>query len=253
MLKLIIITGTSKGLGRALADILSEDDKSTVIEMGRGLSGKNARNILIEADFTDLPSIDGAFAQLDERISKLSHPAFECAILINNAGVVLPVDRFDRLDTAALNNNITVNLIAPLATSRSFIALTQGRAASRMIINISSGAAKRAVRGWTSYCAAKAGLEMATRVMAEEAREFDPTLTICSLAPGVVDTPMQAAIRNAGQDAFPEVARFRDMKEKGILRDAHAVAQDIISLLTPPGRALLQNGGNHDIRDLIHA
>jgi benzil reductase ((S)-benzoin forming) len=248
-MNLYIVTGTSKGLGRALADELAVSDKNMTIEMGRAFSGKNASNTLLEADFSSISSIEKAFADLTPIIAT-QH--FDHAVLINNAGVVAPVARFDLLDAEAVANNIHVNLTAPIITTKLFANATRNIAKRRMVIGISSGAANRAVQGWTAYCAAKAGMEMATRVMAAEAADNDPTLIICSLAPGVVDTPMQALIRGVSPQDFPDVARFRDMKETGVLRDANAVARDIISLIHPAsGESPLQNAGNYDIRNLI--
>jgi hypothetical protein len=74
-------------------------------------------------------------------------------------------------------------------------------------------------------------------------------MVVCSLAPGVVDTPMQATIRGVAENLFPERARFRQLKESGALRDATAVAHDIISLLNTER---LANGGNYDIRELLN-
>jgi len=251
-MNLYVVTGTSKGLGRALADALAARANSFTIEMGRASSAKNASNTLLDADFSENESIERAFAELSLRIAGLT---FEHAVLINNAGVVLPVARFDQLDQVGLNNNMQVNLIAPILMTTLFANITRGIARERLVIGISSGAAKRAVRGWTAYCASKAGLEMATRVMAEEAAEFDPSLTICTLAPGVVDTPMQAIVRSQSADAFPDVARFQNMHASGQLRDATNVARDIIDLIHPPasnsrGSSPLKNGGNYDIRIL---
>ncbi len=250
-MNLFIVTGTSKGLGRALADQLSAKDKNIVFEIGRKSPTGNPRSTLIEADFANTVSVEQAFAVLAE---KLAGKKFAFAALINNAGVVLPVGRFNALDAAALEKNFTVNVTAPILATKMFANITQEIAAKRLVVGISSGAAKRAVRGWTAYCAAKCALEMATRVMAAEASETDPTLSICSLAPGVFDTAMQATIRNTSAIDFPDVARFRDMKESGALRDAAAVAHDIILLLHPPaGQEQLLNGGNYDIRELNHA
>ena len=249
-MNLYVVTGTSKGLGRALADVLAMQEKNIVIEIGRATSTKNARNTLLEADFSNLDSIERAFANVAAHINGKT---FEHAVLINNAGVVLPVARFDKLDVTGINNNIAVNLAAPILTTTLFANLTRDIARKRLVISISSGAAKRAIRGWTAYCASKAGLEMATRVMAEEAAALDPTLTICTLAPGVVDTPMQAIVRSQAVDDFPDVARFRDMHSTGALSDATAVARDIIDLIHPPsgqGESPLKNGGNYDIRTL---
>ncbi len=250
-MNIFVVTGTSRGLGRALADELAADPQNMVVEMGRAGTAKNGRNTLIVADFANVRSVEEAFASLAALVAGRH---FEYAVLINNAGVVLPVARFDKIDAAALETNFAVNVTAPILATKAFANITRSIAARRLVVGISSGAARRAVRGWTAYCAAKSALEMATRVMAEEARIDDPTLSICTLAPGVVDTAMQATIRDTTEEAFPEVARFRDLKESGALRDATAVARDIISLFHPPaGQDQLLNGGNYDIRELNHA
>ena len=246
-MNLYVVTGTTKGLGHALAAELGADANNMVVEMGRGVSGKNGPNTFIHADFGDVVSTESALNALG---TLLEGKQFHRAVLINNAGVVNPVSRFDLIDAQSLQNNMTVNVVAPMLTTKAFANHTRGKADSRLVVNISSGAAKRAVRGWAAYCTAKAGLEMATRVMAEETREADPSLSICSLAPGVVDTPMQAVIREATLESFPERERFRQMKETGGLRDALAVARDIISLCNTER---LANGGNYDIRELLHA
>jgi benzil reductase ((S)-benzoin forming) len=162
--------------------------------------------------------------------------------------VVVPVDTFDQLDPIATADNVNINLVAPMVLTRLFANGTRHCAAQRLVVNISSGAAKRPIAGWSVYCASKAGLEMATRVAALEAANNDSGLAICSLAPGVIDTPMQARVRGATEREFPDVARFRAMKTDGALREAGAVARDLINLIK---EGKLTNGGNFDIRELL--
>ena len=59
---------------------------------------------------------------------------------------------------------------------------------------------------------------------------------------------MQGQIREKTAHEFPDVERFRTMKNDGALRDAHDVARDIVSLI---GQHRLTNGGNFDIRELL--
>jgi benzil reductase ((S)-benzoin forming) len=248
MRTLYVITGVSRGLGRALIDVVSETNSNFNIEIGRGVSAIYARNAFIGADFQDIAALDSALQTLPKLIAQASNDAkFDRAVLINNAGVVEPVGAFDTLEAAALAMLININVTAPLVVSRAFANAKRGLARSRLIVNISSGAAKRAITGWTAYCTSKAALEMATRVMAEESSRNDPSLAVCSLAPGVVDTPMQAQLRTHDEQSFPDIERFRSMKRDGALRDAHAVARDIISIIESNK---LANGGNFDIREM---
>lgn len=241
-----LVTGTTKGLGAALADLLRTDEANTVVTLSRAPT-TIGRNPNIYADFGDIACIGPAFAEVQKIIVGRS---FEQAVLINNAGVVLPVAPFDRLDALALANNFHVNVTAPMLLTGLFANATRGAARRRLVINISSGAAKRAIAGWSAYCASKSAIEMATRVAALEAAQSDPGLAICSLAPGVVDTPMQGQIREKTDADFPDVERFRAMKRDGVLRAATDVARDMLNLIQ---HNRLQNGGNYDIRELLNA
>ncbi|MFN5995350.1 MAG: hypothetical protein ACK45Y_14790, partial [Betaproteobacteria bacterium] len=87
-MKLYVITGTTKGIGQALATELGRDEHNMVIEISRGVSGENGRNALLHADFADLKTIASAMAALTGLVGE---KRFTDAVLINNAGVVLPV------------------------------------------------------------------------------------------------------------------------------------------------------------------
>ena len=242
-MNLAIITGTTKGIGAALRDVLAMDKNNVVITLSRA-PATTALPFNINLDVSDLGAIEPAFASVAAR---MGDQRFDRAVLINNAGVVTPVGAFDQISAVDTGHNLLVNVAAPMVLSRLFALATRHIAAQRLIVNISSGAARRAVAGWSAYCAAKAGLEMATRAAALDASLNDPTLSICSLAPGVVDTPMQGLIRGTNETDFPDVERFRAMKADGVLRDAHDVARDIAALIAG-GRLI--NGGNFDIREM---
>jgi benzil reductase ((S)-benzoin forming) len=98
------------------------------------------------------------------------------------------------------------------------------------VINISSGAGRRPIFGWGGYCAAKAGLDMASRVAALEAEQRATGVEVVSLAPGVIDTAMQGVVRGSDARDFADVERFRQMKAEGALRPADEVAADILRL-----------------------
>ena len=242
-MNLVIVTGTTRGLGAALADVFVEDANNFVIKLSRAATTQT-RPFNFNLDVGDLNAIEPAFNLV---AACIGHQYFDRAVLINNAGVASPVGAFDQIHGTEISQNLIVNVAAPIVLTRLFAIATRSLAARRLVVNISSGAAKRAVAGWSAYCASKAALEMVTRVAALEASTIDPTLAICSLAPGVVDTPMQALIRSTSETDFPDVARFRAMKVDGALRDAHAVARDIVALIAGDR---LTNGGNFDIREL---
>jgi benzil reductase ((S)-benzoin forming) len=195
----------------------------------------------IELDLSAPPAVvPGVKAAL----AGLKSAQYTEAVLINNAGVVAPVAPLARIDAEQLDINLRTNLAGPMLVMQAFIEATQGLAKKRLIINISSGAGRRPVSGWAAYCASKAGLDMATRVAALEA---PPGLVICSLAPGVIDTPMQATIRDAKSEDFPDLARFQAMMAEGTLRPAADVADIILRHID---QGSFKHGALHDLREM---
>lgn len=243
-MNLYLVTGTTKGLGAALHEVLLADIENMVFSMSR-FPPQDRTDSNIFVDLSDPQTIESTFEKF---LAQISGHSFDKAVLINNAGIVAPVGPFNSIDAAALKLNLDVSLLAPMILMRLFANATRAIAKQRLILNISSGAAKRPIAGWAAYCAAKAGLEMATRVASLESAVTDPLLVVCALAPGVIDTSMQGQIRDKSADDFPDVERFRAMKNDGTLRAADDVARDIESLIHS-GR--LTNGGIFDIREML--
>jgi benzil reductase ((S)-benzoin forming) len=223
---LYIITGTSRGLGKALAAAAEAVPSAHVITLSREPASASRPNHygVDLADAAALASTCTAVA------AALAGQSWRRAVLINNAGVVAPVMPLARADRDALARNIAVNLSAPMLLMQWFAATIAVGAQHASIINISSGAGRRPIAGWAAYCATKAGLDMASRAMAEECAAAALPLTVTSLAPGIIDTDMQAEIRNTTEDKFADVERFRAFKAEGALASAEAVAEKIIAL-----------------------
>jgi len=226
-MNLYIVTGTTQGLGRALAERIAQDPDNELVALARAPDGPIPGGARIEADLADASSVERACDRVEQRIRGKGYAK---AVLVNNAGVVAPVGRLESVDPAALERNLAVNLVAPMLLMRRFLRMTEGAAALRRVINISSGAGRRPISGWSAYCAAKAGLDMASRVAALEARSSGAAVEVVSLAPGVIDTGMQGTVRQASPEAFADVERFRRMKAQGALRPAADVAADILRL-----------------------
>ena len=225
-MNLYVVTGTTKGLGAALASAIAADSGNHLIALARAPGGAIAGGRRIEVDVADTRALDAACDAMEREIAGKSYAK---AVLVNNAGVVSPVGTLDQVDAAALERNLAVNLVAPMLLMRRFL-LATAAVPLRRLINISPGAARRPISGWSGYCAAKAGLDMASRVVALEAQQRGLAVEVVSLAPGVIDTPMQETVRGARVEQFADVERFRAMKAEGALRPAADVAADILRL-----------------------
>lgn len=147
---------------------------------------------------------------------------------VNNAGVLEPMGPQRSHDAAAVDRALLVNIGGVANGTRSFTrrarTWTPGR---RVLVNISSGAATSIYEGWSIYGATKAAVDHFTEIVAAE----EPDLTCHAVAPGVVDTEMQAQIRTHEESTFPAVGRFRARHEAGAWNSPAWVADHLLGLL----------------------
>ena len=222
---LYIVTGHTRGLGQALVAQLGAEPDIDLVALGRARDGPIPGGAQLFVDLADSRAVEAAFDRVEER---LRGRRFAKAVLVNNAGVISPVGMVDRVEAIELERALAVNFTAPILLMRRFLIATATSAKLRRVINISSGAGRRPIFGWGAYCAAKAGIDMVTRVAALEAQTAHTGVQVVSLAPGVIDTPMQGVVRSATPEEFVDVERFRQMKAAGELRDPVDVAADIL-------------------------
>jgi NAD(P)-dependent dehydrogenase (short-subunit alcohol dehydrogenase family) len=130
-------------------------------------------------------------------------------------------------EPAAVARAVSVNVAAPLMLA-SAVAQASGQATDTRIVHISSGAARNAYPGWSIYCATKAALDHHARAVALDGNR---ALRICSVAPGVVDTDMQAEIRGVDLERFPMRERFDALKRDGQLATPEASARKVVDYL----------------------
>jgi benzil reductase ((S)-benzoin forming) len=224
-MNLYIVTGTTKGLGKALCEAIARDAANELIALARAADGPVAGGVCIGVDLADAAALSRACDRIEARVRG---KRYDKAVLVNNAGSIAPVGPLEAVAGEDLERNLRVNLLAPLELMRRFLQATAPCATLRRIINISSGAGRRPVYGWSAYCTAKAGLDMASRVVALEAQARGEAVEVASVAPGVIDTDMQAHVRGQDEDRFRDVERFRRMKAQGELRPAAEVAADLL-------------------------
>lgn len=233
--RLFILTGASRGLGAALAQQLLADDV-LLLTLSRhpdpALSAKaNAAGATLEQWAVDIGHDIGAAARLEAWLHGHAAADFGLAALINNAGLLGRVGPVEKNDGELLSAVMRVDLEAPMLLTAAFLRATRTWAIDKRVLGISSGAGKRPVAGWAAYCAAKAGLDHFSRVVAlDEAMLPNPT-RIVSLAPGVIDTDMQGELRVADAAGFPEQGHFVELKAGGQLPTPAAAATRVLAYL----------------------
>ncbi len=222
---LAIITGGSKGLGKALVKIYCSNNFK-VISIARSTSDFTHPNLLGQVVF-DLCKIE-IFNILENQLFKLVNiKAIDEVILINNAGTLGDIKTNENDSFLNIDTTIKLNLTAPIALTA--ILTKRFKNSTTSIYNISSGAAVNAYYGWTNYCATKAGLALATKTIAIE-QEKNSTFEIFNIVPGIIDTNMQTKIRATKKSDFKQVERFIQLKENNLLVTPEVVAKKIYNI-----------------------
>lgn len=234
---LFVLTGASRGMGLAMARQLLQAEH-TLLCISRHASTDlaaraRAKGATLEQWPLDLAHSDEAATRLRQWLGRADAP-YASATLINNAGVIPAIGPLSALRAADIAHALRVDLEAPLALSAAFLAATAGWGVPRKVLNISSGLGRRPMASQAVYCAAKAGLDHATRCLALEEALKPEGARVCSLAPGVIDTDMQVQLRGADAAAFPDRGRFEQLKHGGQLDSPEAAARKVLAFLARP-------------------
>lgn len=223
-----ILTGHTRGLGTAIAvELLGRH--IPVLGIARRRNADLAQRFpagleQVELDLADTGSLEDWLAGGTLAAFLAGSPS---VLLINNAGVVQPIGPLTAQDAVSIARSVAINVTAPLILSQAIIAASPS-AQDRRILHVSSGAGRSAYPGWSIYCATKAALDHHARAVVLDQL---PGVRICSLAPGVIDTDMQAEIRSASLDNFPLREHFEAMKRDGALTSPAGCARRLVDYL----------------------
>lgn len=221
-----ILTGSSKGLGKALTELLLKDEKNVVYGIARSQTIHHNRYHHHPLNLSDMNQVMGfTFPDLTDA---------DKIVLINNAGIVGDVKHAGSIDNNQLISCYQVNLIAPAILTNNFMHKYRSFAGEKLIINISSGAGRHPIDGWNVYCSTKAGLDMFSQVVHEESQIDHSNTIILSLAPGIIDTGMQTEIRSANQKEFSGLEKFIAYKTNGDLAAPELTAQQVLRFIKQP-------------------
>lgn len=217
---MFVITGGGSGIGQALAHALS-DKQETVLIIGRResqLQETAAYSSYINYLCADVSSNEGL-----EHIKDSLKQTDKIKALINNAGLLEPIEAINKIDPQSWQRTISTNLNAPLFLPQKLEPQLQGG----RVLNIGSGAAYFAVKGWAAYCVSKAALSMLTRCWQLESK----SIAFASVMPGIIDTQMQALARTAKHMDSDQLDFYKRLKEHKRLIPPQTVAQFLVWLL----------------------
>jgi NAD(P)-dependent dehydrogenase (short-subunit alcohol dehydrogenase family) len=184
-----MVTGASKGLGRALTTALAERGWSVVVDARDGEALRRATAGLpgvtaIDGDVAD-PAHRAELVAAVQRLGRLD-------VLVNNASTLgaSPLPRLEALPLDTYRRTLEVNVVAPLALVQALLPLL--RASGGRVVNITSDAGVEGYETWGGYGSSKAALEQLSNILAAE----ETGLKVYWVDPGDMRTEMH-------QDAFP--------------------------------------------------
>ena len=218
--KTALVTGGSRGIGRAIAIKLASLGANAAIfyagnadaaqQTVRDIEAQGVKGMAVQCDVADYDQVAAAVAQVKEALGGVD-------ILVNNAGVTkdklalrMSPEEFDRV--------LSVNLNGAFHTIRALYADFMRRRSGR-IINIASIAGVMGNAGQANYAASKAGVIGLTKSIA---RELAPRGITCNaIAPGIIETDMTA---NMNQAAFEALAKTVPLARVGAPEDVAELA-----------------------------
>ena len=173
---LAIVTGSSRGLGLAIATKLHEKgfDVAGIARSDPSPAQKKCLSHCYKCDLSQPEQLETLFHSSLKKELKCR----DRIVLVNNAGSLDPIGPTSLFGddamgaVASLDATIRLNVTSPIWLSGAVLREADAEAAVR-IINISSGAADNAYPGWNAYCSSKAALRMSGQVLAVDASEFD--------------------------------------------------------------------------------
>lgn len=192
--KVIVITGGSSGIGRAL--MFQFGDENTVVSLSR--NGKDERNI--ECDVTSMQSVTDAFKIIEQRYGKVD-------ILINNAGYGVS-GVTELLSEANVEGIMDVNFTGVFRVTKCALPLMKK---GGKIVNVSSACALFALPYRSTYCASKAAVNMLSYSLREELRPLG--ISVTAICPGDVKTEFtKNRVKNLdGNERYGDVAVRADL------------------------------------------
>lgn len=207
----VLVTGTSAGIGEQIALYLLKQADTKVIGVARRdapMSIANNPNYHhIKGDLTSDSIIS--------RITKEVGASLDGAVF--NAGIMEGVTKLESMNVDAFKRVFDVNLFSVLTLTKALIPAL--RNAHGRAIYVSSGASQNGYQAWGAYGASKAALNHLVLTLANE----EPEIVAVSVAPGVVDTPMQEDIRNkhvlGGHMSESDAKKFTSLKSEKKLVD----------------------------------
>jgi len=197
--KIALVTGSSLGIGRAIAERFAQEGADVVINYNRTLSGAEEalrnveaagrRGLIVKADLSNTTEVRKLVATAVEHFGRLD-------ILVNNAGIETHAP-FWEVTEEDYDRVLNVNLKGVFFTTQEMVRHLMKTKRRGKIVNISSVHEDLPFPNFAAYCVSKGGLKMLTRNLGVELGSLG--ININSIAPGAIETPINTKLLNDPQ------------------------------------------------------
>ena len=212
--RVAVITGGGRGIGEAIALefasagaslVLASRTESELERVAERCRASGAECSTWVTDVSDLDAVRRLMAHALDRFHRID-------ILVNAAGVYGPIGLIADIDPEPWVKALHVNLLGTFYACQAALPTMIAQRAGK-IINFSGGGATSPLPSFSAYGVSKAAVVRFTETLAEEVREYG--IAVNSIAPGAVDTRLQDAVLEAGDQAGPLYSRIRALRESG--------------------------------------
>ena len=189
--KVAVVTGASRGIGRAVAQGYAREGAKVAMAARTGSTLEEVA-AHIRHSGGEVITFSGDLSREDQvaALMKKANDAFgPVEILVNNAGILIPRAPIHEVTTSDWDLSLAVNLRSVFLCMKTVLPQMIERRCG-VVINLSSGAGKRAAPFWGPYAVAKCGIEGLTQLVAEEVRLYG--IRVNAVNPGGVRTSMRA-------------------------------------------------------------
>ncbi|MEU6893057.1 SDR family oxidoreductase [Streptomyces sp. NPDC046557] len=240
--RVALVTGSSSGIGAAIARRLSHAGMRVVVNSARSENtGKALAAELSEAVYVRGDVSDAADAR---RIARTAVDAFgRLDVLVNNAGVTrfIPLDDLEAADADTWREIFDVNVIGAWQMITAAVPhLRESGAGS--IINISSVSGSRALGSSVPYAVSKAAMNHMTRLLASQ---LGPEIRVNAIAPGLIDTPWYEDAEQVWESSRGWITRNAPLRRVGTPQDVAEAALHLVNAAYTTGDVLTVDGGRH--------
>jgi 3-oxoacyl-[acyl-carrier protein] reductase len=239
--KIALVTGGSRGIGRAIVETLAAD-RADVTFVYRGAADAAhevvalgaSRGLKIAAEQADVRDAQ----QCEALVERLVDSRGTIDVLVNNAGIVRD-GLLGMLSPDDVREVVETNLLGTMNMARAVVPTMISRRGGA-IVNLSSVAASKGGRGQTNYAASKGGIEAFTRALAVELAPR--RVRVNAVAPGVIETEMSQAVRDlAGDQVLARILLKRYGQPQEIANAVWFLASQLAAYVT--GEVVHVDGG----------